>query len=86
MKTLAYFASGPIRKQYHNLNFDNIILIDNCFRKLYDKTNVFKEGKITCIGMDCLEAINYLRKENVRIDYFVSLNEGLYEGGITENR
>ena len=31
--------------------------------------------------MDCLESIEYLKNEKVQIDYFVALNEGLYEGG-----
>jgi hypothetical protein len=31
--------------------------------------------------MDCLSAVDYLRKLGVRIDCFVSLNEGLSEGG-----
>lgn len=82
MKTLVYFASGAIKKEYHDLSFDRIYLIDNCFknRRLYPK-NIFIEGKITCIGMDCLESIEFLAKENIKIDCFVCLNEGLYEGG-----
>jgi len=80
MKTLAYFASGDVRKEYNNLDFDKIYLIDKCFNK---GTNgrIISKGKITCIGMDCLESIKFLAKENVKIDYFVSLNEGLWEGG-----
>ena len=31
--------------------------------------------------MDCLHAVNYLKKLKVKIDSFVALNEGLYEGG-----
>jgi hypothetical protein len=82
MKTLVYFASGPNRPEYQNLYFDKIILIDNCFknRRRFPK-NVFNIGKVTCVGMDCLESIEYLKKENIKIDCFVSLNEGLYEGG-----
>lgn len=82
MKTLVYFASGPNRPEYQELDFDRIILIDNCFknRRRYPKS-VFNRGKVTCIGMDCLESIEYLKNENIKIDCFVSLNEGLYEGG-----
>jgi len=82
MKTLIYFASGPIQKEYHNLDFDKIYLIDDCFknRHLYQK-NIFSDGKITCVGMDCLESIAFLKQEKVKIDCFVSLNEGLSEGG-----
>lgn len=82
MKTLVYFASGPIRAEYQDLDFDKIYLIDNCFRNRQRNTSkVFSEGKITCVGMDCLESIEFLKKEEVKIDCFVSLNEGLYEGG-----
>lgn len=82
MKTLVYFASGPNRPEYQQLDFDRIVLVDNCFknRGRYLKS-VFNKGKVTCIGMDCLESIEYLKKENITIDCFVSLNEGLYEGG-----
>ena len=31
--------------------------------------------------MDCLESIKFLKQENIKIDCFVSLNEGLFEGG-----
>ena len=80
MKTLVYLASGPVKKEYHNLNFDRIYLIDNCFKRSR-MDNIIQNGKITCIGMDCLESIAFLKQENVKIDCFVSLNEGLYEGG-----
>jgi len=82
MKTLVYFASGPEREEYQDLNFDKIYLIDNYFKNSNRFQNrVVSKGKIRCIGMDCLESIEYLKKEKVKIDCFVSLNEGLYEGG-----
>ncbi len=83
MKTLVYFASGKIKETYKNLDFDQIILIDNCFeREVARLPQPFKRrGKITCIGMDCLESIALLKEMNVKIDCFVSLNEGLWEGG-----
>ena len=82
MKTLVYFASGPRQSDYQQLEFDRIILIDNCFknRRRYPK-RIFNIGKVTCVGMDCLEAVEYLKNDNIKIDCFVSLNEGLYEGG-----
>ena len=82
MKTLVYFASGCNKPEYQKLDFDKIYLIDNCFKdtKRYPE-RIFSVGKVTCIGMDCLESVEYLKKENVKIDCFVSLNEGLYEGG-----
>lgn len=79
MKTLAYFASGSIRDEYHGLNYDRIYLIDRSFSNGLDK--VARHGKIICVGMDCLESIQYLKNEHVKIDCFVSLNEGLFEGG-----
>jgi len=82
VKILVYFASGPIKKEYDDLNFDKIYLIDSCFKnsRQYSKS-IFSDGKITCVGMDCLESVAFLKQENVKIDCFVSLNEGLYEGG-----
>ena len=81
MRNLVYFASGPNRPEYQKLGFDRIILIDNCFKKRRYPGSIFTKGKVTCIGMDSLESIKYLKKENIKIDCFVSLNEGLYEGG-----
>lgn len=82
MRTLVYFASGCDRPEYQELDFYRIILIDNCFknRRMYPKS-IFNKGKVTCIGSDCLESVEYLKNENIKIDCFVSLNEGLYEGG-----
>lgn len=79
MKILVYFASGPYKAEYQNLKFDRIILVDNCFKK-HNKIFI-NRGKVTCIGMDCLDSIKYLKTENIKIDCFVSLNEGLAEGG-----
>jgi hypothetical protein len=89
MKTLVYFASGPPRPEYRNLDYDRIILVDNCFknsgfyhrRTIDPRGSIFMEENILCIGMDCLQSISYLKELNVTIDCFVSLNEGLYEGG-----
>jgi len=82
MRNLVYFASGPNRPEYQKLGFDRIILIDNCFKnKRRYPRSIFTKSRVTCIGMDCLESIEYLKKENIKIDCFVSLNEGLSEGG-----
>lgn len=82
MRTLVYFASGCDRYEYQELDFDRIILIDNCFKngRRYPKI-IFNKGKLTCLGMDCLKSVEYLKNENIKIDCFVSLNEGLDEGG-----
>lgn len=42
---------------------------------------VSKSGKVFCLGMDCLDAVNYLKKSEIQIDCMVSLSEGIYEGG-----
>jgi len=82
MKTLVYFASGPNKTEYQDLDFDQIYLIDNFFKKKQQaQIDIFNSGKVFCIGMDCIQAVNFLRKQHVKIDCFVSLNEGLYEGG-----
>lgn len=82
MSILVYFASGPFREEYQKLDFDSIYLIDNCFsNRGRQANNILTNGKITCLGMDCLESIGYLINYKVEIDCFVSLNEGLYEGG-----
>jgi len=82
MRTLVYFASGPLREEYHDLDFDKIYLIDNCFRSRNRiPENLSQNDKITCMGMDCLKSIEFLKQKNVKIDCFVSLNEGLYEVG-----
>lgn len=77
MSTMVYFASGEYRQHYQRLPFKSIFLVDNCFKK-YD---LFQKGKVTLIGRDCLKSIEYFRQQNIMIDYFISLNEGLGEGG-----
>ena len=42
---------------------------------------VSHSGKVICLGIDCLDAVNYLKQHEIKIDTFISLNEGLYEGG-----
>jgi len=152
MKTLVYFASGNYKKEFQNLPYDRIYLVDNrhknpypidmrereriiqkptttdgrgreidrkrqfcCFeetprigdfdmiitfdyklqridseKSVYgwdiEKSNptakkIFKRGKVYCLEMDCLEAVEYFQREKIMIDCFICLNEGLYEGG-----
>ena len=82
MKTLVYFASGFYSPKYQEVDYDRIILVDNCFKnKRWYPESIFTKGKVTCLGMDCLESIPYLKNENVTIDCFVCINEGLREGG-----
>lgn len=63
--------------------------MDYCFARTNNSKNgnrnqnihVSQSGKVVFLGMDCLNSVDYLRKLGVRIDCFVSLNEGLSEGG-----
>jgi len=84
--TLVYFASGSqIRKAYRSLPYKNIFLVDKGFSRDPGGRNripvVTIEDNIICLGMDCLEAVFLLKKINCNIDCFVSINEGLNEGG-----
>ncbi|MDR2761825.1 MAG: hypothetical protein LBB88_04415, partial [Planctomycetaceae bacterium] len=86
--TLIYFASGAIKPEYESLPFDDVYLIDlwsfrNKSKKIDNdcgKINFepFKVGKVTCIGMECLRAIDYLKSCGVKADCFAAINEGCY--------
>jgi hypothetical protein len=77
MKSLAYFAAGrSIKKSYHNLPVDKIYLIDP---NLENTSN--NSIKIDLIRLDALDAVEKLFNDGVKLDYFVSINEGLDEGG-----
>lgn len=88
-KTLVYFASGPYNNKYELLPYDQIYLVDYCFARSCnhliagtDKNiKTSKSGKVICLGLDCLDAVTYLKQLKVKIDCFIALNEGLYEGG-----
>ena len=76
-KTLVYFASGNrIDKEYKNLSYDNVILVDYTF-----KGCTFDGEKVFCLSLDAIVAVYILKQLNVKIDCFVCVNEGLYEGG-----
>ena len=77
MRILAYFASGNYNDIYQQLPFDRVYLIDNIFRRKH----LIQNGKVILIGLDCLNSIEYFKNNNILIDYFISLNEGLGEGG-----
>ena len=76
MKTLVYFASGRYKEKYQELPFDRIYLIDYCYGH-----RIIHYGKVTCMGRDCLTSIRQLKIKKVKIDYFIAVNEGLFEGG-----
>ena len=78
-KVLLYLASGPYSEAYSKLEFDRQIYVDRTadYKKTFPKHN----NTIRFIGKDALCAIDEIKKENIKIDTLVSLNEGLYEGG-----
>ncbi len=78
-KVLFYLASGPYSEAYSKLEFNRQIYVDRTadFNRTFPKHN----NTIRFIGKDALCAIEEIKKENIKIDTLVSLNEGLYEGG-----
>lgn len=74
-KTLLYLASGNNTDGFSELPFDNVILVDLGFE---DTKTV---GNLLILKMDAIEAVFLLSTLNVKIDAFVCINEGLYEGG-----
>ena len=74
---------------YESLPFEKIYLVDYCFIGKGNRNNgsgnpniqVSKSGKVICLGMDSLRAVKYLDQKKIKIDCFVALNEGLFEGG-----
>jgi hypothetical protein len=76
-KTLVYFASGNrVDEEYKNLKYDNVILVDYTFKHCsYDGNKIFS------LCLDAIVAVYILKQLNVKIDCYVSVNEGIYEGG-----
>jgi hypothetical protein len=85
MSTLVCFASGAVKPEYESLPFDEIYLIDseyfrNNSKELKDgNREVFQVGKITCIGLECLKAVDYLKSKNVKVDCYAAVNSGCYD-------
>lgn len=81
MKTLAYFASGIEfdYKELEKIQFDKVILVDKNFS--FNSTVKVVNKKVVLLKMDAFEAVDYLKKEKIQLDAFISLNEGLCEGG-----
>jgi hypothetical protein len=77
-RTLVYFASGrEIKRAYIDLPYENVVLVDYCFK---NRNRVYHD-KVFTIGLDCVHAIDLFKILNIKIDCFVCINEGLYEGG-----
>jgi len=81
MRTFAYFASGIEKMDFSTFEYDRIILVDYEFDTgLY---NVKTESNKTVIRMSCdaIAAVDILKSKKIKLDCFVSINEGLVEGG-----
>jgi hypothetical protein len=74
---LVYFASGGYKEEYEDIPVDNVFLVDIIFNR---KNNRVKSNKVVQLGMDALASVDLFKKNNIEIDYFVCINEGLYEG------
>jgi hypothetical protein len=94
-RNLLYLASGNFSTNYDLLSLDKIYLVDRNFsafkhqksinnRKNNSFINFHSDGskslQILGIERDAFPAIDILKKNNVKIDYLVSINEGLEEG------
>ncbi len=72
---VAYFASGNRPMDLKSWDIDLLILVDNSFHK-----SEFGE-KIWEIKSDAIEAVDLLASKGIKLDVFISINEGLNEGG-----
>jgi hypothetical protein len=75
-KTLLYLASGPIIPEYQQLPFGKMIFVDRNQQQMN-----FQDDRFEFIRADALFAIERLIEKNIKIDYLVSVNEGLWGGG-----
>lgn len=78
MRTLVYLASGPYHRVYEDLPYERIILID-----LHSRFAPINNSKVRCLRMNVLDALELLKREGIKIDCLVNMNEGIYEGGGT---
>jgi hypothetical protein len=81
MKTLAYFASGTEEMDFSDFDYDRIILVDNSYKT--GSYNLKVENNKTIIKMACdsIEAVEILKEKEIKLDCFIAINEGLFEGG-----
>lgn len=76
-KNLVYFASGTFSsaEHYRLIPYDNVFLVDKSFRSTeYDGINVFM------LKMDCIDAVHLFEELSLKIDCFVSFNDGSVQG------
>ena len=79
--TLLYLASGPYHKDYENLPYSKVILVDRGCKSGIPEN--LTNSKVEFWKMDALEAIDEIEKRKLTIDCLVSVNEGLWQGGGT---
>lgn len=82
MKTLAYFGCGIEPMDFSSFRYDRIILIDynlanpnTILEEVIDGKNIIK------MACDAFVAIDLLKDQKIKLDCFISINEGLQEGG-----
>ena len=70
-------------KEYESLPVDKVFLVDyHCFspmKKYKRPIQVSSSSKVTCLGMDALEAIDFFKKNEIKIDILAIINEGTAE-------
>jgi len=82
MKTFAYFASGGrLDSEYNSLPFDRVILIDKNGDGKRDNHRLDLTRKIINIKIECNQSIDWMIKNNIKLDAVMIKNEGLFEGG-----
>ena len=77
IRTLVYIASGGYRREYEYLDYDRVYLVDPAVR------GRFHSDKVKLLRCDATEAVEYFKKEGIRIDCLVTLCESMAEGGHT---
>ena len=78
-RNFLYLASGVYPKRnptYRSLPYDNIFLVDKSFPHSH-----LVSGKIFCIKSDATRAVEIFRDAGVKMDFYTSIQEGLFEGG-----
>jgi hypothetical protein len=81
MKTLAYFASGTEEMDFSAFDYDRIILVDNGYKTGNYNLKIKNNKIIIKMACDSIEAVEILKEKDIKLDCFLSINEGLYEGG-----
>jgi hypothetical protein len=81
MKTIAYFASGIEKMDLSSFGYDRIILVDNGFKTGEYNIKIENNKTIIRMGCDAITAVDILKDKKIKLDCFISINEGLYEGG-----